>query len=228
MITPMKKKNLSWSISACKCGDMLISVRRIIGDYDTNCIHGLIFIMQGTSGQGKSTMAKQIQQWCNNEGISNEIFSTDDLFTDKGEYTFHGPAVPMAHQVNQMRVLRSLESETNAVNIVDNCNLLEWEQHPYLRMAYANGYSPVVIDLRRQTVRKNVHGVPRNRVMNNLDRSLEESDYGIEVTDMDETYARILKKLRYHTEKTQPKATLHSFGEVVQFLIDNTEMVKDE
>lgn len=206
----------------------MISMRRIIRDYDNELHEGIMFIMQGTPGQGKSTMAKQIQQWCSNEGISCEIFSTDDLFTVEGEYKFHGPAVPMAHQVNQMRVLAGLTDNTHAVNIIDNCNLFEWEQAPYLRIAFRTGYHPVVIDLRRADVHENVHGVPMNRVMDNLDRSLDESNYGIEVTDLDETYVRILKQLRHHMEYNQPKATLCNFGEVVQYLIDNTEMVKDE
>ena len=64
-----------------------------------------------------------------------------------------------------------------------------------------------------------------DRVISNLDRSLDESNYGIEVTDLDETYVRILKKLRKHTENIQVKATLTTFGDVIGFLIDNTEMV---
>jgi hypothetical protein len=86
---------------------------------------------------------------------------------------------------------------------------------------------PVIIDLRNKPVRKNVHGVSTDRVMSNLDKSLDESNYGIKVTDLDPTYVKILKKLRKHTEHIQAKATLTTFGDVIEFLVDNTEMVMD-
>lgn len=189
-----------------------------------------MFIMQGTPGQGKSTMASKIQMWCKEEEIECEIFSTDNHFTSvTGHYEIHGPSVPMAHQITQLEVEEFVSQEHSAgtICIVDNCNLFEWEQLAYLKLAYRHGFVPVIIDLRNKPVRKNVHGVDKKRVMLNLDRSLDESDYGIKVTDLDPTYVKILKKLRKHTEHIQAKATLKTFGDVIGFLVDNTEMVMD-
>jgi hypothetical protein len=205
-------------------------MRRIIGDYDNELHEGIMFIMQGTPGQGKSTTASKIQLWCKNEGIECEIFSTDNHFTSAtGHYKFHGPSVSMAHQVTQFQVEEYLRQEhsTGKICIVDNCNLFEWEQVSYKKFAYRHGYMPVIIDLRNKPVRKNVHGVSTDRVMSNLDKSLDESNYGIKVTDLDPTYVKILKKLRKHTEHIQAKATLTTFGDVIEFLVDNTEMVMD-
>ena len=203
-------------------------MRRIIRDYDNELHEGIMFIMQGTQGQGKSTTAKKIQMWCKEEEIECEIFSTDNHFTSvTGHYEFHGPSVPMAHQLTQCEVEEFVRQEhsAGAICLVDNCNLFEWEQLAHKKLAYRHGFMPVIIDLRNKPVRKNVHGVPTDRVMSNLDKSLDESNYGIKVTDLDPTYVKILKKLRKHTEHIQAKATLTTFGDVIAFLIDNTEYV---
>lgn len=189
-----------------------------------------MFIMQGTPGQGKSTTASKIQQWCKNEGIECEIFSTDNHFTSAtGYYKFHGPSVPMAHQVTKFQVEEYLRQEhsTGKICLIDNCNLFEWEQVSHRQLAYRYGYMPVIIDLRNKPVRPNVHGVDEDRVMHNLDKSLDESNYGDKVTDLEPTYVRILMQLRDYTKDIQAKATLTTFGDVIGFLVDNTEMVMD-
>jgi len=206
-------------------------MRRINRDYDQELHEGIMLIMQGTPGQGKSTMAKKIRLWCIEQGIECEIFSTDNFFTSAtGLYEFHGPSVPMAHQLNQLEVEEFVrqEHQTGKLCIVDNCNLFEWEQISYKKIAFRHGYMPVIIDLRQGPVRQNLHGVPNNRVLDNLDKSLDETNLGDKVTDLDETYVRLLRKLREHSKYIEPKATLTCFGDVIGFLVDHTEMVMDD
>lgn len=135
---------------------------------------GIMFIMQGAQGSGKTSTAQR---------IAAPRFSTDDYFSQTEEgYVFKQDELPKAHKWNQDRVRVYLsgikEPPPNPVYVpnppvdkhavIDNCNTRCWEARPYVEMAKEFGME--VVFVRCEGKFQNIHGVPEAVVNATRDR----------------------------------------------------------
>jgi predicted kinase len=117
-----------------------------------------VYIMQGASGSGKSTVAGRIAAGYASSGLLAKVCSTDDFFVKMSGYAFNPKRLGEAHAWNQDRFRNDLAKGDCDVLIVDNTNIKAWEARPYVEAAVAAGASIVFV---RCTGRfANVHGVP--------------------------------------------------------------------
>jgi predicted kinase len=114
----------------------------------------MLIMMQGASGSGKSTVAKEL-------AIEHDavVYSTDEFFVENGIYTFNPKMLGINHQKNLNRTIEALK--TGNV-IVDNTNTQAWECKPYVEAAIKEGHE--VKFVRCEGRYKNVHGVPDDKV----------------------------------------------------------------
>lgn len=115
----------------------------------------MLIMMQGASGSGKSTMAKQLQSIYN-----AVIYSTDELFIVDGEYKFKPELLGLNHKKNLDRTIKALEAGVTV--IVDNTNTQRWECKPYVEAAIKLGHEIQFVRCSGQY--QNVHGVPDFKV----------------------------------------------------------------
>lgn len=115
----------------------------------------MLIIMQGASGSGKSTKAKELAVEHN-----AVIYSTDELFIVDGVYKFDPKLLPVNHRKNLDRSIDALKTGGNI--IVDNTNLQCWECKPYVVAAMEYGHEIKFVRCEGQY--QNVHGVPDFKV----------------------------------------------------------------
>ncbi|PRP87228.1 hypothetical protein PROFUN_01490 [Planoprotostelium fungivorum] len=113
-----------------------------------------LYIMRGCPGSGKSTLSKEILSAPGHE--QGTIFSTDDYFSESGEYKFNPSELPKAHLWNQNRCREAMEKgDLNLFNsclliqgitpiIVDNTNVMRWEAKTYVQLANKHQYTVIV------------------------------------------------------------------------------------
>lgn len=120
----------------------------------------ILYIMRGLSGSGKSTLAKEL-------GVEGQIFSTDDLFIENGEYKFNPGKLGINHKANQQRAIQAMiEGKTPIV--IDNTHTQSWEAKPYVEAGICHGYEIRFAQPEtdwafdpEQLASKNTHGVPK-------------------------------------------------------------------
>ena len=115
----------------------------------------MLIAMQGASGSGKSTKAKELSVQ-----YDAVICSTDDIFAESGVYKFDAKLLGVNHKKNLDKAVGLLKSGKNV--IVDNTNLQRWEVKPYVEAALAAGHE--VMFVRCEGQYQNVHGVPDFKV----------------------------------------------------------------
>jgi len=119
-----------------------------------------VFILQGVSGSGKSSLAKKL---C---GEQKNICSADDFFVGSdGVYRFNPAHLPDAHSSCLRKYVSSLMlcfAHSEAVIVVDNTNTTVGEIAPYYALAQAYGYTPIIITVEcdvSEAAERNAHGV---------------------------------------------------------------------
>lgn len=121
----------------------------------------MLIMMQGASGSGKSTKAKEL-------GVELDavVYSTDDIFAESGTYVFNPKLLGVNHKKNLDRTVEALKAGKNV--IVDNTNTQAWECKPYVEAALELG---VEIRFVRCTGNyQNIHGVPSYKVQQMRER----------------------------------------------------------
>jgi predicted kinase len=124
----------------------------------------ILIIMQGASGSGKSTRAKELAQQYN-----AVVFGSDEFFIVDGVYKFNPKMLGLYHKKNQERTKLALQEGKSV--IVDNTNTQKWEAKPYVQAAVELGVK--VMFVRCDGQYKNIHGVPDEKVLQMRNR-LEE------------------------------------------------------
>ena len=116
--------------------------------------------MRGLSGSGKSTLAKELV----GEGL---IFSTDDLFIDKGEYKFNPGKLGINHKQNQENAIEAMKEGISPI-VIDNTHTQSWEAKPYVEAGVEHDYEVLFMQPDTewafnpdQLASKNTHGVPK-------------------------------------------------------------------
>lgn len=126
----------------------------------------MLVILQGVSGAGKSTKAKELQRL-----YDAVICSTDDYFAENGKYNFRADKLHEFHKKNQERAFELMLRGRHV--IIDNTNLKNWEIRPYVVVAKELGIEIRII--RCDGGFKGIHGVPEDKV-NSMRQSMETLD----------------------------------------------------
>jgi predicted kinase len=124
---------------------------------------GVLFLVRGLPGSGKSTFASHI--W--NEYA---ICEADKFFYDKeGNYNFDGSKIKEAHAWCKNEVeIRMKDHQINQQFypeiVVSNTFTQEWEMKDYYDLAEKYGYKVVSLIVENRHGGKNVHGVPEEKL----------------------------------------------------------------
>jgi predicted kinase len=132
-----------------------------------------LYIMRGLSGSGKSTLAKEIV----GEGL---IFSTDDLFIEKGEYKFNPGKLGVNQRQNQENAIEAMKDGISPI-VIDNTHTQSWEAKPYVEAGLNYDYEVTFLVPEtdwafdaEQLASRNTHGVPKAAIERMLSRWEEE------------------------------------------------------
>ena len=108
-----------------------------------------LYLMQGISASGKSTVANMIHEYEDNVlDRYGEIASTDDLWYDEfGKYNFDITKLSEKHKENQEFVRQLMLSPNVEYVIIDNTNMTNKEAQPYLNLAKEFNYEVRVISV---------------------------------------------------------------------------------
>lgn len=117
-----------------------------------------IYILQGVSGSGKSSIASKLAD-------ADNICSADDFFMRDGKYHFDPTKLGEAHGACLRKYVSLLlvNAQKGRPIVVDNTNTTIGEIAPYYSLAEAYGYKPVIITVEcdpDEAAARNTHGVP--------------------------------------------------------------------
>uniref|UniRef100_A0A6V7L1S7 Smr domain-containing protein n=1 Tax=Bracon brevicornis TaxID=1563983 RepID=A0A6V7L1S7_9HYME len=139
----------------------------------------ILILLRGLPGSGKSHLSRQlIANNVSDPCPDNFTFSTDDYFIKlgRGVYQFDARKLEEAHVFNQTRVFTAMRKGLTPI-IIDNTNTQAWEMRPYAAKAVEYGYIVETLEPNtpwafnpKELAKKNVHGVPRNKIEAMLDR----------------------------------------------------------
>jgi predicted kinase len=117
---------------------------------------GIVYILRGVSGSGKSTFTKTLPK-------NRVVHSTDNYFYKGGKYRFDPRKLTFYHRKNFEAFVESLKKGKKIV-VVDNTNLLCKFVAPYLEKAREFNYRVILVEFlprgREYHIRKNVHNIP--------------------------------------------------------------------
>lgn len=126
---------------------------------------GLVYIMSGPPGSGKSYFARQSVMAASGPTL---IVSADNFFISKnGSYQFDGSKLGKAHRYCLGEYLKGLQTGSFDLIVVDNTNLNAWEASPYVALAKLFGYKPEIIKIRTPLevcLARQTHGVPPGKL----------------------------------------------------------------
>lgn len=129
-----------------------------------------LYLIRGISGSGKTTMAHMICEYKTSHGQSVKMFSADDYFTNpvSGKYFFDYAKLKEAHEQCQLNVDDAMYDGIDVI-IVHNTFTRHWEFAPYLELAQKK-HNYTVVELICNSRFQNVHGVPPEKVQQQLER----------------------------------------------------------
>jgi len=124
---------------------------------------GILFLVRGLPGSGKSTFATHI--W--NE---YSVCEADKFFYDKqGNYNFDSTKIRDAHawcknEVETRMKDHQINQQYYPEIAVSNTFTQEWEMEDYYKLAEKYGYKVVSLIVENRHGGKNVHGVPDDKL----------------------------------------------------------------
>jgi predicted kinase len=125
---------------------------------------GVLFLVRGLPGSGKSTFAEHI--WNN-----YAVCEADKFFYDEnGNYNFDGSKLKEAHAWCKNEVESRMIEHQNSKGVyypeiaVSNTFTQEWEMEDYFKLAEKYGYKVVSLIVENRHGGQNVHGVPEEKL----------------------------------------------------------------
>ena len=133
--------------------------------------NGLVAIMRGIPGSGKSFLLRKIDEW-----RRIHICSADSYFEQDGSYNFNKKELAYAHEHCLDCFLDGIENGVKFL-AVDNTNTQLWEYTVYRRLAELFGYHVEVVELTcldsatlKQFALRNSHAVPFQTIQGMYER----------------------------------------------------------
>jgi predicted kinase len=123
-------------------------------------------ILQGVSGSGKSTYAKNLAEKLE-LGFFSKIVSADNHFTSNGVYSFDPTKLTEADASCFRQFIHACSYDNANLVIVDNTNTTPTEIAPYVLGAHAFRYDVKIVRLIGSLAlfeSRNTHKVPRNTI----------------------------------------------------------------
>ena len=123
-------------------------------------VMGVVYILRGISGSGKSTYAQKLIE--EKQGVGVVVCSADDHFMHDGEYKFDPSKLSAAHRLCRDKFVKAIHNKIQTI-VVDNTNTTRNEYFFYARYAQSNGYQLHIITFDAYPelgISRNVHGVP--------------------------------------------------------------------
>jgi predicted kinase len=127
-------------------------------------LYGVLFLVRGLPGSGKSTFAKHIWN-------DYAICEADQYFIDKetSEYKFDASKLREAHEWCRNQVeTRMMDHQVNKQYypeiVVSNTFTQEWEMQAYLELAKKYGYRVTTLIVENRHGNSNIHGVPDDKL----------------------------------------------------------------
>ena len=127
-------------------------------------LYGVLFLVRGLPGSGKSTFAKHIWN-------DYAICEADQYFIDKetSEYKFDASKLREAHEWCRNQVeTRMIDHQANPQYypeiVVSNTFTQEWEMQAYLELAKKYGYRVTTLIVENRHGNSNIHGVPDDKL----------------------------------------------------------------
>lgn len=130
-----------------------------------------LFLIKGTSGAGKTTLAQFIKQLCDNSNIRCVIAEADSFFEQEGEYCFNPEKLGEAHKTCQETVENACFFEIPVV-IVSNTNTSVREYTPYINIANKYGYQITSLIVEKLHTNFSIHSVPLETISKQEERLL--------------------------------------------------------
>lgn len=126
---------------------------------------GMVIIMQGIPGSGKTELARKMAFKVEDEDIGvGIIVSADKFFQRNGQYEYDPARIGEAHRSCMAAFLANLRSSQKKVGIiVDNTNTSILDVAPYYRAAEATGWKVYIVwtnCLVGEAMKRQIHGVP--------------------------------------------------------------------
>ena len=125
-----------------------------------------VFFTVGLPGSGKSSLAEKLKKEHLDNGLSCEVFTTDDFFMLNNEYKFTFNYLSAAHEWNFGNFAKAMLNGMNVL-IVANCNLNAWTLYKYVELAIKNDYDYELVEPKtswrnnvEECAKRNTHGVP--------------------------------------------------------------------
>ncbi len=120
------------------------AVQEQIDFLDTD--HGMIFILRGVAGIGKSTLAKLIYRFCTESQLTCVVCTADIWFYDSdGVYRWKKEELANAHNHCKARFMYAMIVKTQVI-VVDNMNLLPDHYNWYLNHHDQDFYRAEVVE----------------------------------------------------------------------------------
>ncbi|XP_040274887.1 NEDD4-binding protein 2 [Bufo bufo] len=137
----------------------------------TPFVGNVLVLLRGAPGSGKSTLARLLLE----QNPSGVILSTDDYFSQNGEYQYDINCLGEAHEWNHKRAKDAFEKNVSPI-IIDNTNIQGWEMKPYVSLAMKHKYQ---VTFRKpdtwwkykpkELERRNRHGVKKEKIIKMLE-----------------------------------------------------------
>ena len=132
-------------------------------------VEGVVIIYCGAPGQGKSTIAKAVEERGTRNKLHIRTFSADNAFiSEDGTYEFVPWGTGPAHAHLQHQFTTAIQGTEFDIIQVDNTNLRPWEMLHYKREARLYHWAVIVCDLRNGPLYGSIHGVAKKQALTML------------------------------------------------------------
>ena len=115
-------------------------------------------IMRGVPGSGKTHRANEIHEAALRDGLTAEIYSTDNYFMVNGVYRYDAAKIGLYHSLNQQAVSDAIREGIDVI-IVDNTNVKSKDFLYYLEAGVLNDLEVAFEEPTPVFASRNNHGV---------------------------------------------------------------------